>query len=93
MRARLVTRDISTFPHRDLQLVPVQCEITLWWGEKPVPKGYVTMIDLGDQPYDFGGGLTAERAQDRVARGVHGVDAPARVTARDLEGMIATERG
>jgi hypothetical protein len=57
LRARIITRDISMFPHRDLENIPLVTDLELWWGDKPVPSGYVTVIDLGEQKLDFGGGI------------------------------------
>lgn len=57
LRARIITRDISEFPHRDLENIPLTCDVSLWWGAKPVPRGYVTVIELGEQRLDFGGGI------------------------------------
>lgn len=66
MKVKLITRDISGFPHRDLEQTPLQTEIQVHWGEKPVPKGYVTMFDLGYQRMDFDGGLDMDGFSPRT---------------------------
>ncbi len=57
MQVRLITRDIRSWPHRDLEHVPIATEMQVWWGDKDVPAGYITVMNLGDQKLDFGGGL------------------------------------
>ncbi|MCK5439777.1 MAG: hypothetical protein KAI97_07520 [Gemmatimonadetes bacterium] len=57
LRARIITRDIKDFPHRDLEMTGLQTDLGLWWGDKPVPNGYVTVLELGEQKLDFEGGL------------------------------------
>ena len=57
LRARVITRDVRNFPHRDLENSELRTDIEMWWGEKPVPKGYVTVFELGEQKLDFEGGL------------------------------------
>ena len=57
MRVRIITRDISMFPHRDLEHVPLHTDLEVWWGTKDVPTRYVTVMELGEQRLDFGGGL------------------------------------
>ena len=65
MRVRIITRDISGFPHRDLENVPLQTDLMVWWGEKPLLPGYVTVFELGQQRLDFGGGLDpTSRSED-----------------------------
>jgi hypothetical protein len=60
MQVRIITRDISGFPHRDLEKIPLNTDCSVWWGDKKVPQGYVTMLDLGEQQLDFCGGLELE---------------------------------
>lgn len=57
MRVRIITRDVSEFPHRDLATIPLSTSLEVWWGERDVLPGYVTVMDLGEQRLDFGGGL------------------------------------
>lgn len=57
MRVRIVTRDITPFPHRDLENVPLQTELQVFWGSSKLPTGYVTVLDLGYRHLDFGNGL------------------------------------
>lgn len=57
LRARVITRDVSKWPHRDLENTELRTDIEMWWGDKPVPQGYVTVFELGEQKLDFEGGL------------------------------------
>ena len=51
MRCQIITRDISKFPMRDLQIHNFRTDLEVWWGDKAVPKASVAVFDLGDRDF------------------------------------------
>ena len=91
LKVRLITRDVSNWPHRDLENTELRTDVEVWWGTKPVPKGYVTIFDLGYQKMDFDGGIdlthhsvgSADRSHDASELSPNALRALRKTSRRD----------